>query len=158
VFTQYLGSQGDFRFTDHRNTAQESDDVERTRENDAFDQGDVTTRLVYHAAPATFALTTDSFVKSQGVPGRETIQWTTGHRDSQRQLANLTLATAPSGPWSVGLDGNLFGLYQQQTFTAGANDPAFLPTDSTDTSSTVGGQLVARGAVGAHHVPGLLVA
>jgi iron complex outermembrane receptor protein len=157
VFAQYLGSEGDFRFTNHGNTASESDDVRETRINNAFDQGDLTARLVYRDAPLTLALTTDSFVKSQGVPGQETIQSKTGHRDTNRQLVNVTFGTEPAGPWSIGLDGNLFGLYQFEHFTAD-DDGAFIKTDVADTSTTVGGQLVARGAIGTHQVPGVLVA
>jgi iron complex outermembrane receptor protein len=157
VFAQYLGSEGDFRYTNFGNSATQVGDVRQTRINNAFDQGDLTTRLAYRDGPLTLALTTDSFVKSQGVPGRETLQSTTGHRDTNRELVNVALATEPVGPWSIGIDGNLFGLYQRQHFTA-ETDGAFNKTDVLDTSTTVGGQLVARGAVGTHNVPGVLVA
>jgi iron complex outermembrane receptor protein len=157
VFAQYLGSTSDFRFTNDKNTPGEADDVRETRVNAAFNQGDVVTRLVYRAAPATLALTTESFVKSQGIPGRDTVQSKTGHRDTDRELVNVALTTEPTGPWSIALDSNLFGLHQQQHFTADT-EPAISKTDVEDRSSTVGGQLVARGAIGAHHVPGLLLA
>ena len=157
VFAQYLGSKSDFRYTNTMNTENPDDDVRQTRMNAQFDQGDVTTRVVYHGTPVTLALTTDSFVKSQGIPGRGSVQSETGHRDTDRQLANVALSTEPAGPWSIGLDGNLFGLYQRTHFTADT-EPAINKTDVTDTSTTVGGQLVARGAIGTHHVPGVLVA
>src|SRR5262249_44517317 len=118
AFVQCLGSKSDFRYTNTMNTEDESDDVRQTRMNAQFDQGDVTTRVVYHGTPVTLALTTDSFVKSQGIPGRGSVQSLTGHRDTNRQLANVALSTEPAGPWSIGLDGNLFGLYQQTQFTA----------------------------------------
>ncbi len=70
---------------------------------------------------------------------------------------NVALATEPAGPWSVGLDGNVFGLYQHQHFTADT-DGAFNKTDVANTSTTVGGQIVARGAIGTHQVPGVLAA
>src|SRR5262249_16931486 len=74
-------------------------------------------------------------------------------------LAHLDLTTAPSGPWSIGLDGSLFGLFQRGTFTAeGVPDLGFPRSDVTDTATTVGGQLVGRGAIGTHQVPGLMVA
>ncbi len=107
----------------------------------------------------TLAVTAESFTKSQGVPGNASVPSPTGHRDSQRQLAHLDLTTAPRGPWSIGLDGSLFGIFQQGTFTAdGPPDLGFARTDVTDTATTVGAQLVGRGAIGTHHVPGLLVA
>lgn len=158
VFAQYLGSASDFRFT----TTDELDpskDVRKTRENNAFDQGDVTARLAYRADPVTVALTAESFAKSQGVPGFGRLQSSTGHRDTERHLAHLDLTTAPSGPWSIGLDGSLFGVVQKGTFTAdGLPDLGFAHTDVTDTATTVGGQLVGRGAIGTHQVPGLMVA
>jgi iron complex outermembrane receptor protein len=157
VFAQYLGSESDFRYTNHGNSAIEIGDVRQTRINAGFDQGDVTARLVYREAPLTLALTTDSFVKSQGIPGREAVQSKTGHRDTERQLANIAFSTEPAGPWSIGVEGGLFGLYQHQQFTADT-ERAIIRTDVDDTSTTVGGQLVARGAIGAHHVPGVLVA
>ena len=159
VFAQYLGSAGDFRFTNEGIPATASDDVRQTRENNAFDQGDVTARLVYRADPMTLAATVDSFAKSQGVPGNVGAPSSTGHQDTQRQLAHLDLTTAPQGPWSIGLDGSLFGIFQQGTFTA--EDPpgtGFEHQDTTDTSTTIGAQLVGRGAIGTHQIPGLLVA
>jgi iron complex outermembrane receptor protein len=159
VFAQYLGSAGDFDFTipSNRNP---SVDVRRTRDNNAFDQGDVTARLAYRADPVTLALTTESFVKSQGVPADARVPSSTGHLDTQRNLAHLDLTTTPSGPWSIGLDGSLFGLFQQGTFTAeGPPDLGFPErTDVTSTATTVGGQVVGRGAIGTHQVPGLMVA
>src|SRR5262249_22488120 len=146
----------DFRFTNDMATPQTADDVRETRINNAFNQGDVTTRFVWHGDPATVAVTADSFVKSQGVPGRATLQSTTGHEDVQRHVTNLGVSLPSSGPWSIGLDGSLFGIVQQQSFAA--DDPAFPHTDVTDDSSTVGGQMVARGAIGTHHVPGVLLA
>jgi iron complex outermembrane receptor protein len=157
VFAQYLGSEGDFDYTNRGNSLIENQDVRQARINNAFDQGDLTARVVYRGSPVTLAVTTDSFVRSQGVPGRETLQSETAHRDTNRQLVNIGLGTEPVGPWSIGLDGNLFGIYQNQRFTA-ETDGAFNKTDVTDTSTTVGGQLVARGAVGTHQVPGVLVA
>jgi iron complex outermembrane receptor protein len=157
AFAQYLGSESDFRYTNFGNSETEVGDVRQTRRNAGFDQGDLTARLVYRESPLMLALTTDSFVKSQGIPGRGSVQSETGHRDTDRQLVNVALATEPAGPWSIGLDGNLFGLYQHTHFTADT-EPAINKTDVADTSTTVGGQLVARGAVGAHHVPGVLVA
>src|SRR5512143_2979892 len=159
TFSQYLGSAGDFDFTIPSNRYP-SLDVQRTRENNAFDQGDVTARLAYRADPVTLAITTESFVKSQGVPADARVPSSTGHLDTQRNLAPLDLTTAPSGPWSIGLDGSLFGVFQQGTFTAeGPPDLGFPErTDVTSTATTVGGQVVGRGAIGTHQVPGLMVA
>ena len=159
VFAQYLGSAGDFPFTLDRTPDVPGGEVELTRINDAFNQGAVTGRVVYRDAPFTLALTTDSFVKSQGVPGHGSVQSPDAHRDTTRQIANVGFGVAPSGPWNVGVDGNLFGVYQSQSFTApGPPDLAFPKTDVTDRNTTVGGQLVARGTIGAHQVPGVLVA
>jgi iron complex outermembrane receptor protein len=156
VFTQYLGSAGDFEFTNRKNTPQTSDDVRETRVNNAFDQGNATVRLVYRTDPVTVSLTTDSFVKSQGIPGRATVQSQTGHRDTLRQIANLALAPAPRGPWAIALDANAYASLQEKDFRQ--DDLTFGRRDVENHATTVGGQVVARGAVGRHHVPGVLVA
>src|SRR5512144_3186217 len=84
VFGQYLGSAGDFRFTNENRTPDDtSDDQRETRINNAFDQGDVTARVAYRADPLTAALTADAFAKSQGVPGDAGAQSSTGHQDTQ---------------------------------------------------------------------------
>jgi iron complex outermembrane receptor protein len=158
AFAHYLGSQGDFRFTDDRGTPDPRDDVTRTRTNDAFDQGDLTTRLVYRAAPLTLALTTDSFAKSQGVPGRTAPQSADAHRDTLRELGHVDLTLAPTAAVPVGVDASLFGVYQHRTFVAPPGDRAFVPTDVTNDSTSVGGQVVVRGTLGAHQVPSLLLA
>jgi iron complex outermembrane receptor protein len=158
AFAQYLGSEGDFPFTNGKETETTADDVEKRRINNAFDQGALTARLVYRAAPMTLALTTDSFVKSQGLPGPETKQSPTGHRDTFRQIAHLDLAVAPTSSLPFGIDASLFGVVQDQTFTANDINGPFLPTDVVDHSTTIGGQVVTRGTLGAHHVPGVLIA
>ncbi len=158
AFGQYLGSEGDFEFTNHKETDATDDDVRTRRINDAFDQGALTARLVYRAMPVTLALTTDSFGKSQGVPGPESKQSPTGHRDTFRQIAHLDLAIAPTTALPFGVDASLFGVVQEQEFTANDIDGPFLPIDVTDHATTVGGQAVARGALGTHHLPGVLVA
>ena len=165
AFAQYLGSEGDFPFTNTGTRPDSSDDRRERRLNNAFDQGNLTARLVYRSAPVTLALTTDTFVKSQGVPGRSvsrpgpTLQSPSAHRDLGRGIAHLDLSVAPTTALPVGIDASIFGVQQEQTFTAeGLRDDPFIATDVEDRSTTVGGQLVARGAIGTHHVPGVLVA
>src|SRR6185295_12756127 len=110
-------------------------------------------------APLTVAFTSDSFFKSQGVPGMESVQSPTGHRDTVRQVANLEASLAPTAVRPVGVDGSLFVVHQEQHFTA-SDPPRFFfgERDVRDVTTTAGGQLVARGAIGTHHVPGVLVA
>ena len=156
VFAQYLGSEGDFDFIDMRGTATTSDDLERTRINNAFNQGGLTARAAYATGPYTLALTTDSFVKSQGVPGRVAPQSPTAHRDLLRQLAQLDLEIVPDR-LPVRAEVAAYGLLQEQSFDA-PGDRAFVPTDVTDSSVTGGGRLLVRGSLGRHHLPGLLVA
>jgi iron complex outermembrane receptor protein len=156
VFAQYLGSQGDFDFTNTIPAAGSHQTFEDTRINNAFDQGNLTARLVYRDAPYTVAVTADSFAKSQGMPGRGEVQSATGHQDTFRQVADVTLGVAPSGPLSIGAEAKVYGLHQEQSFRS--DDVSYGARDTDDTSTTVGGQLVLRGAVGTHHVPGLFLA
>ena len=156
LFAQYLGSQGDFDFTNRTPAAQNPQESQDTRINNAFDQGNLTARLVYRGTPLTVAVTADSFAKSQGLPGRGEVQSKTAHQDTFRQVADVTVGLAPSGPFSIGAEAKLYGLHQEQTFES--HDLKYGASDNDDTSTTVGGQLVLRGSVGAHHVPGLLLA
>jgi len=157
VFGQYLGSKGNFTFTlDPNEFFNAPPQSEQTRINNAFNQGDLTGRVAYHGSPFTLAITTDTFVKSQGVPGRAEVQSPTGHRDTLRSLTQLDLTSEP-GALPINVDGSVFGVYQSQTFTATA-DAAFPTSDTTDRSTTVGGQLTLRGAIGVHQVPALLLA
>jgi iron complex outermembrane receptor protein len=156
LFAQYLGSQGDFDFTNRTPAAQNPQEFQDTRINNAFDQGNLTARLVYRGTPLTVAVTADSFAKSQGLPGRGEVQSKTAHQDTFRQVADVTVGLAPSGPFSIGAEAKLYGLHQEQTFES--HDLKYGASDNDDTSTTVGGQLVLRGSVGAHHVPGLLLA
>lgn len=156
VFAQYLGSKGDFTFTDDVGTDDPADDRTLTRINNAFDQGDLTARLAYRSAPFTLAFTTDGFAKSQGVPGRVAPQSQTAHRDTNRELAQVDLDVAPTA-LPLGLTASVYGLHQAQSFTA-SGDRAFVPTDVRDRTITAGGQVLARGAIGTSQVPALLLA
>ena len=160
VFASYFGSKNDFTYLDDRGTdANPDDDVTVRRRNAAFDQGDLLARLGWRATPALrLALTSDTFLKSQGVPGRGSVQSPDAHRDVARQLAQVDAGWTPPGGLPLDVDAGAWTLWQRQTFTSPVGDPAFGASDSVDRSLAGGGQVVVRAALGAHHVPGLLAA
>jgi hypothetical protein len=51
-----------------------------------------------------------------------------------------------------------FGVYQRRDLDIPLSEQPFVPTDRTEQSVTAGGQVLARGALGAHQLPGALVA
>src|SRR5262249_3499667 len=160
AFGQSFGSRGDFAFLNDQGTPENTaDDVTERRINNAFNSGSFTARIGYHpVAPLSFWLTTDSFGKSQGVPGRGSVQSPDAHRDIVRQLAQLGGRLPPPGHGPLTVEGSAFLVYQDEHFDAPPNDPVFLPTDVTEHTLGGGGQVLVRGAFGAHNVPGLLLA
>ncbi len=160
AFGQYFGSLGDFTFTNDLGTPENTaDDRTERRINNAFNSGSFTARVGYDPeGPLSAWLTTDSFGKTQGIPGRGSVQSPDAHRDLIRQLAQLGGRLTPAGGLPLTLEGSAFLVYQDEHFEAPPNDPVFLPTDVTEHTLVGGGQLLVRGAVGAHQVPGLLVA
>jgi outer membrane receptor protein involved in Fe transport len=159
AFGQYLGSRNDFTFTNDLGTTDNpNDDRTETRQNAAFDQGGFTARVGWRpAGPLSVWFTSDSFGKEQGVPGRGSVQSTAAHRRVVRQLAQLTGRLASVGSLPLTAEGSAYLVYQGERFEAPLGDPAFIPTDVTERTLGGGGQLLVRGALGRHHVPGLLV-
>src|SRR5262249_50957689 len=118
-----------------------------------------TARVGYHPpGPLSLWFTTDSFGISQGVPGRGSVQSPDAHRDLVRQLAQLGGRLTPAGGLPLTVEGSAFLVYQNEQFDAPPNDPVFLPTDVTDRTLGGGGQVLVRGALGAHNVPAMLLA
>src|SRR5262249_55933394 len=75
-FAHYLGTAGGFSFpNDLGTTANPADDRIETRKNDAFNLGDMTGRIGWRpGGPVAASLTTDTFVKEEGVPGAGSVQ------------------------------------------------------------------------------------
>jgi iron complex outermembrane receptor protein len=160
AFGQYLGSRNDFTFTnDLGTTANPNDDRVETRQNAAFNQGSFTGRVGWRpAGPLSVWLTSDSFGKEQGVPGRGSVQSTSAHRRVVRQLAQLAGRLTSVGSLPLTAEASAYLVYQGERFVAPVGDPAFVPTDVTERTLGGGGQVLVRGALGAHQVPGLLLA
>src|SRR5262245_53477771 len=161
AFGQYFGSRNDFTFTNDLGTPENPDD-DRTerRQNAGFDQGSFTARVGWHPpGPLGVWLTTDSFGKEQGVPGRGPVQSTEAHRRIVRQLAQLGARLTPVGDLPLTAEGSVFFVYQGEHFQNPPDDPAFqFATDVTERTVGGGGQVLLRGALGAHQVPGMLLA
>jgi iron complex outermembrane recepter protein len=159
AFAHYLGSEGDFRFTNDVTPRNPFDDRTEKRRNNAFDLGDLTTRLGYRAAePLEFTLTTESFVKEQGIPGGVAVHLDDAHLRTIRQLASLDAALDHPAALPLDLRASGWSVYQRRDLDIPISERHFVPTDRTEESVTAGGQLLARGALGAHQLPGALVA
>lgn len=159
AFVHYLGSVGDFPFDNEAATPALGEDPSPRRTNNDFDLGNVTARLGWHPAPPLrFRLTTDNFVKEGGQQGIAGVQTRDARRETVRTLTQLSGHLDPQGPASLSLDASLWGLFQRQRFHSPTGEPIFGHVREDDRTASGGGQLLARAVIGAHHLPGLLLA
>jgi iron complex outermembrane receptor protein len=160
AFGQYLGSRNDFLFeNDQGTTANPSDDRLERRRNADFNQGGFTGRVGWRPdGPLTLSLVSDSFGKEQGVPGRGSVQSLDASRRVVRQLAQLNAQLTPRGGLPLVATASAFLVYQGERFRSSADDPVFGAQDVTTRTLGGGGQVLVRGTLGRHHVPGLLLA
>jgi iron complex outermembrane receptor protein len=159
-FLNYLGSQGDFTFTNDLGTTDNpADDREEVRKNNAFDQLGTLARVRYRTpTDTTLTLTNDTFWKDEGVPGAGSVQALDTELATTRELANLAL-DVPTLEWlPVALSAQTYVLYEHVAFDDPKGELVLTPTRSRDDTIATGGQLVARGALGSHQVLGGLAA
>lgn len=159
-FVHYLGSKGDFEYlNDLGTTDNPDDDREEVRRNNAFDQVGTLARVRYRtAADATVTFTNDTFWKDEGVPGAGSVQALDTNLATARELADLALELPALGSWPVTLSTRGYLLYEHVAFDDPQGELVFTPTRSRDDTIATGGQVVARGALGAHQLLGGLVA
>jgi iron complex outermembrane receptor protein len=159
-FAHYLGSAGDFTFlNDLGTTANPADDRIETRQNNAFNLGDLTGRIGWHpAGPVAAALTTDSFVSHEGVPGVGSVQARDTSLQTLRQVGNLDATVTPATGFPLKIEGGAWTLYQRQQFDDPLGEIALVPTDTDERTLATGVQMLAHAAVGTQQVPGLLLA
>jgi outer membrane receptor protein involved in Fe transport len=161
AFGNYLGSAGDFEFTNDLSTPfNPADDQRVRRQNNAFDQGDVVTRVGYRPeGPLTAAFTADTFAKEQGVPGVVGQQALHTSLGTLRQLGSLDATVKPVAagmPLDIGL--GTYVLYQRRVFDDPQGEISQFPEDLVQNDTATGGQALVRTAIGVHQVPGLLLA
>jgi len=159
-FAHYLGTTGDFTFrNDLGTTANPADDRTERRENNAFDLGDFTGRVGWHpGGPFSASLTTDTFVKEEGVPGAGSVQARDATLTTVRQLGHVDVDLVPSGAPNVDATTSGWVLWQGQHFRDRRGEVALIPTDVDQESLATGLQTVVRAALGHHNVPGLFLA
>jgi iron complex outermembrane receptor protein len=160
AFAQYLGSRNDFEFeNDQGTTADPTDDMLERRRNADFDQGGFTGRVGWRPdGPVAVSLVSDSFGKTQGVPGRGSVQSLDARRRVVRQLAQLNAQLTPRGGLPLTASANAFLVSQGERFRSSLDDPVFGAQDVTTRTLGGGGQVVVRGTLGANQVPGMLLA
>jgi iron complex outermembrane receptor protein len=160
-FLHYLGSEGDFEFTNDLGTTANPDDERReTRQNNDFDQIGGLVRARYRTdANAVLTLASDSFWKEEGVPGAQARQALHTNLETTRELLQLGLDLPSLGTLPISLAAQTYGVYQHVAF----DDPdqeignAGVVKERND-SLAAGGQVVGRGALGDHQLLGLLAA
>jgi iron complex outermembrane receptor protein len=161
ALASYLGSEGNFTFTDDRGTTDNpADDREVERVNNDFDAGTLTARVRRRVSERlTLSLMSDTFAKDEGVPGRDAPQSEGARRELFRQLASFGADLRLDTRIPVDLDGSAYFVYRREAFTVPFPDPAFqVPRDEVAESLSVGGQVLARTLVGRHHAPGAVLA
>ncbi|HWP64905.1 MAG TPA: TonB-dependent receptor [Candidatus Limnocylindria bacterium] len=159
-FLHYLGSEGDFTFTNDLGTRDNpADDREEVRRNNAFDQVGALARLRYRTSTdATVTLTSDTFWKDEGVPGAGSVQALDTALATTRELADLALDVPALERLPVALSARAYLLYEHVAFDDPEGELVLQPTRNRDDTLGTGGQLVARGALGSHQLLGALVA
>jgi iron complex outermembrane receptor protein len=160
VFGHYLGTEGDFSYRDDAGTPENpADDRTLTRINNDFNLGSLTTRLDWRSdGGTTVALTTDSFGRDRGYPGRGFPQDANARRQTVRHLSRVDAAVPPRPGLPLSLEGSAYFLYQWQHFDDPLGPTIQLTSDVEDESLVGGGQLLTTAAVGRHQIPGLLLA
>ncbi|HJQ82480.1 MAG TPA: TonB-dependent receptor, partial [Candidatus Binatia bacterium] len=158
-FAHYLGSANDFTFrNDLGTTANPADDRTERRRNAAFDLGDLTARVGWRPdGPVSAALTSDTFVRDEGVPGVGSVQARDASLSTVRQLAHVDVDVVPPGR-ALDVAAGGWVLWQRQRFDDRHGEVALVPVDVEQRTLATGVQTVVRGALGAHQVPGLLLA
>lgn len=160
LFGHYFGTAGDFRFEDDNGTPENpADDRTAARINNEVDLGSLTARVGFRPwQTLTLALTSDTFGRERGFPGRDTPQDSNARRANVRHLSRLDGRLEPTAGFPVTVDASGWVLYQWARFDDPLGPLIQLATSVEDRSLVGGGQVLLRGAVGAHHVPGLLLA
>jgi iron complex outermembrane receptor protein len=159
-FLNYLGSEGDFEFTnDLGTTANPDDDRRETRQNNAFDQVGALARLRYRTDDdTTVTLASDTFWKDEGVPGLGSKQALDTQLRTTRQVGHVAVDAPAPGGWPLSLAGRAYALYEHVAFDDPEREISFVPTKTRTDSLATGGQVVARGALGGHQILGALAA
>jgi iron complex outermembrane recepter protein len=159
AFAHYLGSAGDFLFTnDLGTTANPADDRTERRVNNDFNLGDVVARLGYRGdGPVSGLFTSDTFVKESGVPGAGSVQATDARLREVRQVAHLDTNIVPLRGAPLDASAAAWVVYDGEAFRDREGEVAFVPQDTVRASTAVGGQTIVRGALGAHQIPGLFL-
>ncbi len=160
LFGHYLGTKGDFTYRDDVGTPEQpDDDREITRINNDFNLGSLTGRVGWRPQEGvTLALTTDTFGRDRGYPGRGFPQDANARRQTVRHLSRVDAAVAPRPGLPLSLEGSGFFLYQWMAFQDPLGPVIQLTNDVEEQSLVGGGQLLAKAALGAHQVPSLLLA
>jgi outer membrane receptor protein involved in Fe transport len=159
-FAHYLGSAGDFTFlNDLGTTANPADDRIETRQNNAFNLGDLTARLGWRPDDTrAVSLTSDSFARQEGVPGVGSVQALDTRLTTVRQIGHLDLDLTPRAGAILDTQASGWVLYQHEHFVDRHGEVALVPTDTNENTYATGVQGLVRAALGAHQVPGVLVA
>src|SRR5262249_8889614 len=143
AFGHYLGSEGDFTFlNDLGTTANPADDRLERRRNNAFDLGDLTARLGWRPAggPLAAALTSDTCVKEEGVPGAGSVQARDARLRTLRQLGHVDLDLTPAAGLPLDASAGAWVLHQKQEFRDRGGQVALVPVDVEDETTAEGAQ------------------
>jgi iron complex outermembrane recepter protein len=160
LFGHYMGTLGDFTYPDTGGTPENpDDDREITRINNDFDLGSLVGRVAWRPSDTVvLSLTTDTFGRDRGYPGRGVPQDANTRRQTVRQLTRVDGTLRPRLAVPLTIETSGWFVYDWQAVEDPLG-PVIQLTSKVDESSLIGGgQVLLTSALGRHHVPGLLVA
>lgn len=152
----YLGSKGDFDFTQDLTPALPGGNVSATRTNNEFDSVDALLKASYSFDSRTWIdATSETFYKKQGVPGPDLPQLRHPSFEQWRSLNYVRLNRDDFV--TENLDGSLavFGTYQEQRFVDKRNETGLGRQDRDDSTVNVGGNATATYALSNSHTASL---
>jgi len=162
VFGNYTGTKGDFTFIDDNGTPTEInpfDDVEATRQNNAFNAIDLLVKGGYRISETSdLRLTNQMFYKDEGVPGLGSNQSQYASFTQLRNVTHLRGEFRGLGVDALDLRATAHALYGRAQFQDLFGEIGIGNQDNDDKTFAVGGDALFTYYWGAHQVPGLSLA
>ena len=155
----YLHSNGDFTFEERSSEpGAPSEPVETVRRNNELDSVDALLKVARDVAPdLRVDITSEAFVKDQGVPGIGRNQSDTASLQELRSLNYATLTRRNAFGRPIDLTGRLYGVLQRTEFADREGDLFGVRQDVTSDDTALGASVEVRSYASERHQPAAFV-